>query len=114
MVIEANISPGLQGISEAVKEINIPEEIAHFFFEKTKLAMEMKKKREAAAVLKDIALENGDLERPEQITAPISIKAERIILPNFVTKISEFEDNTDYIFKVKKGKVEIEKIKNLV
>jgi len=114
MVIEANISPGLQGISEAVKEINIPDEIAHFFFEKTKLALEMKKKREATEVLKEIALDHGDLERPQQVTAPISIKNERIILPNFVTKLSEFEDNEDYVFKVKKGKVEIEKVKNLI
>ncbi len=109
-VIEANISPGLQGLSKVVS-VDLGDEIARFLYEKTVAALAMRKDEKAAALLAQIELEKVKKEMPEEgkpMLSKISFRGERILLPEFVTKGSGFSDRKEYVMKVRKGKVEIE------
>ncbi len=102
LVIEANISPGLQGLSK-VSTINIAEEIARFLYSKTEQIVTGKKKEESSQFMNEINNGSG-----QEIITKLLFRGEKIILPEFVTKISRFDDRKEYIIKVTTGKVEIE------
>jgi ribosomal protein S6--L-glutamate ligase len=108
VVIEANVSPGLQGLSK-VATVNVAKEIAKHFARKTKEMMVKKRAVDSKEVMKELKLDdvsNGS-DKQEIITS-LSFKGERILLPQLVTKLSEFHEVGNYVIKVKKGKLEIE------
>ena len=105
LVIEANISPGLQGLSQVVP-INVADEIAKFMFRKTEEIVLGKKKQESADVMKEIEIENAN--EGQEIITNLQLRGERILLPELVTKITKFSDRKEYTVKVRKGKLEIE------
>ncbi len=110
LVIEANISPGLQGLSQ-VSPLNLANEIAHFLRQQTEKALTQRKTTQATEVLK--ALELGaeqQMEMNRQIVTHLQFRGERILLPEFVTKMADFTERKEYAIKVRKGKVEIEHI----
>ncbi|MBT5924960.1 hypothetical protein HOH30_04550, partial [Candidatus Woesearchaeota archaeon] len=108
LVIEANISPGLQGISE-VSTINIPDQIAQFLYRKTKEVVDKEKKVAAAEVLKDISLnDDSSISIGQEIISDLQFRGERILLPELITKLTGFSDRKEYTIKARKGKVEIE------
>jgi ribosomal protein S6--L-glutamate ligase len=104
LVIEANISPGLQGIT-AVTKTDIASKVAKYLFEKTKELTTASKKSEAARILDE------KLQSKQQIITNLTFKGDRIVLPEIITKITGFEEKADYTIKAEKGKVEIEEFK---
>ena len=104
MVIEANTSPGLQGITDATK-INVAEKIAKFLAEKTTKMLEKDKKNEASKILKEV---EGELDEKE-ILINLDFRSNRMLLPDFVTKITGFNDKDEYRIMARKGKIVIEK-----
>ncbi len=107
VVIEANISPGLQGIN-SVSAVNLPDEIAKFLYQKTKEAVAAKNNADAAEVLREISFETQPY--PPSIITSLSFRGERILLPELITKIAKLSQNKEYCFKASKGRVEIEEI----
>ncbi len=110
VVIEANLSPGLQGISE-VSTISIPDAIAKYLHLKTKAIVEPAKKAAAASVMKEIGIEDSSLSPSQEIITTLSFRGERVLLPEFVTKIGKISDRKEYAVKAKRGKIEIEEWK---
>tara|TARA_Y100000310_G_scaffold155067_1_gene154546 strand:- start:690 stop:1769 length:1080 start_codon:yes stop_codon:yes gene_type:complete len=106
-VIEVNVSPGLQGLN-ATSTLDIPNEIAKFFHRKTEEAVNGKKRHDEKRVMQELSLENGN---GQEIITNLQFRGERIILPEFVSKITKFSDRKEYTIKAKKGKVEIEEFK---
>jgi len=106
LVIEANISPGLQGLSK-VSPVNISEEIAKYFHRRTEEALHLKKEKNAEASLQEIISENS----AQEIIAPLLFRGERILLPEIVTRVTKFNERKEYSLKVKRGKLEIEEFK---
>lgn len=107
LVIEANTSPGLQGITKATK-INVAEMIATYLYNKTKEMKEGKKKIDTTKILEDIGIEKTD-RVCQDIIANLNFRGNRILLPDVVTKISGFKEEDEVILKPCKGKVIIEK-----
>ena len=107
VVIEANISPGLQGITEASK-INIAREIAKHMYQQTLSAIKTRDHAHKEAVKKE--MENQENNKSEIITN-LQFKGERIVLPKLVTEMTAFNELENYIIKSKKGKLEIEEFK---
>lgn len=106
-VIEANLSPGLQGITNATG-INIAEKIAKYLYEKTKEFTEKGAKKGAGEIIKEIGVEKGAKE--QQIVTNLDFRGERILLPKLVTNMCKISDKDECVVKVGKGKVEIEKV----
>lgn len=104
VVIEANISPGLQGLSR-VSEINIANEIARFLFKKTEGITGLSKEVKKAETMKNI-LDNNKAE--EEIITTLDFRGERVLLPELATKMAKFDEGKEYTIKAKKGKLVIE------
>ena len=107
LVIEANISPGLQ-INET-STLDIPDEIAKFLHRKTEEAISRITKSAAADVMREISIDSKS-SIPQQIITSLHFRGERILLPELITKMTNFNDQKEYTFKAQKGKLEIEEI----
>jgi ribosomal protein S6--L-glutamate ligase len=107
VVIEANISPGLQGISE-VSTLDIPDEIARFLARKTKEVLSKSRKIASNEVMKNLSLDSNI---GQQVITDLKFRGERILLPDWVTKMTGFDERRDYTVKAKKGKLEVEEFK---
>ena len=108
VVIEANISPGLQGIT-AASSIDIPGIIAKHFFTKTKEIVAKQKGIAQQDVMQELKLTNDAPAR--ELIMPLKFRGEKIVLPELVTNMTRFSELHNYKIKAKKGKLEIEEFK---
>ncbi len=91
VVLEVNLSPGLQGITQTTK-IDVADKIAKYLYEKAKTASESKE-----VSTKDILEEMG-IEKPEQIKEIITnldFRGDRILLPKAITNISKLKEEDE-------------------
>jgi ribosomal protein S6--L-glutamate ligase len=106
-VIEINLSPGLQGITESTG-VDVADSIAKFLYDKTKEFTERGKVSEADKILKELHVEKEN-EAQQQIVTNLDFRSDRILLPKVVTKLTKFEEEDEFVVKAEKGKVVIEK-----
>ena len=106
-VIEANISPGLQGITSVTK-IDVADKIAKYLFDKTKEFSEKGKTTETSKMFADLGVAAGKEEEQQIITA-LDFRSERILLPKIITKLCKFDEKDEIVIKAEKGKVSLEK-----
>lgn len=106
LVLEINLSPGLQGITAATK-IDVASKIAKFLSGKAKEFTSAQKKTGAEKILSE---KIGKAESKEIITT-LDFRGERVLLPEIVSKITEFNERDNYTIKAEKGKLRIEEFK---
>lgn len=100
LVLEVNLSPGLQGITKAT-HMDIADKIAKYLFEETKKRKEAKTEEKGKRVVKEFL-------PAQEIITKLDLRGERILLPEFVTKLTQFDDEKEVKIKADKGKLEIE------
>jgi len=110
VVIEANISPGLQGLSK-VSPIDIPKEIAKYLARKTQEHMAKKNISAGKNVMRELNIDTVEDLNDQELITNLNFKGERILLPELITKITGFNEISNYQIKVKKGKLEVEEFK---
>lgn len=118
LVIEANLSPGLQGIT-AVSGVNVASHIArHIAIQTEKFIEEEKKNFAVAGILSEEGIRQAQSE-PHKITegaskqniiSSLEFRGERILLPKIVTKVVKFDDEQDYMLEFEDGRLEIKKL----
>ena len=101
MVIELNISPGLQGITKATG-INIADKIAKYLHKKTKEFVAEKKGTEAKEMIEEMT----SAEPGKEIIMGLDFRGERILLPAVVTKETKFGEDDEVSVKVEKDRSE--------
>ncbi|MBD3361449.1 RimK family alpha-L-glutamate ligase [Candidatus Woesearchaeota archaeon] len=99
MVLEINLSPGLQGITETTK-VDIADKIAKFLYEETQKRKSAGIKEKSSRVVKEFL-------PAQEILAKLDLRGERILLPEFVTRLTQFDDEKEVKIKADKGKLEI-------
>ncbi len=105
LVIEVNVSPGLQGIT-ATTNLNIAEKIAAYL---AKRALEFQNRLSGQKTLEMVG--QLDLEEfAQQIIVHPNFRADRILLPKIVTDITRFTEADEIVLKIEKGRVIIEKL----
>jgi len=112
LVIEVNLSPGLQGITQTTK-IDVAAMIAEFLYNKTKERNESKNENPSEKVFADLNIKAADKQKKEIKSAidHIKVRADKIVLPSFVTKICEFDDDDEVEITAEKGYVCVKDIK---
>ena len=105
VVIEVNLSPGLEGIQEATKK-NVSAKIAKFLAKKTEESKEGKTSTGYEQLMKDLDI--SKVENQEIITN-LNIKAGIIKLPDIVTKITKFTPDDEVTIVLNQGRLEIKK-----
>jgi ribosomal protein S6--L-glutamate ligase len=116
VVIEVNLSPGLQGITEYTG-IDVADGIAKFLHEKAKVQMNKQFTKSADEILADIdkmdkkvsANGNGYGQHEEVLITSLDFRASRVLLPEVITKSAKLTDKQDYEFISKPGEVIIRK-----
>ncbi len=102
-VIEINLSPGLQGITQATK-INVAEKIASFLFAKAKEFKKPEKKASADELLSQLTAEPA-----KEIIINLDFRGNRILLPEVITSMTQFTEKDELSVKVKKGQLTLSK-----
>jgi ribosomal protein S6--L-glutamate ligase len=106
LVIEVNLSPGLQGITKATK-VDVADITAKYLARRTKDFMKAGQSTEAEQVMKDLGLAKAETQG-KQIVSGLDFRGERILLPEVITKITKFNEKDDYVIKADKGCLAIE------
>ncbi|MBT4824944.1 RimK family alpha-L-glutamate ligase [Candidatus Woesearchaeota archaeon] len=108
MIIEINLSPGLQGISKATN-LNIADKIAkHLYENAAKLKLERESKVKTSDILNECGIDT-DFDAPKEIITNLSIRGKRIVLPEIITNLSDFDEKNEVVIHAKKGRVIINK-----
>ncbi len=105
LVIETNISPGLQGVVKATK-IDIADKIAKFLAEKTAGWLEKKKAKTSKDIMKDLRSSDNE----SNIITSLDYRGSRILLPEIVTKASGIKSADQVEIIINKDKVTLKKL----
>ena len=106
LVIEANLSPGLQGITKATS-INVADKIAKYLFEKSEIFSARDRDEATLKIFEDLGLSG---EMAQQIITNLDFRGSRILLPKIVTDIAKLNEKDEVVLKVEKGKLVVEKV----
>ncbi|MFH1848976.1 MAG: RimK family alpha-L-glutamate ligase [archaeon] len=109
LVIEANLSPGLQGITKATG-INVASKIAKYLYEKTKDYSDSMKATGTDKIMQDVGIQ--DVQNIKEIITNISFRGNRILLPEIVTTIADFNEKEELILRVDRGKLTLQRLSN--
>ena len=110
VIIETNLSPGLQGIIDATK-IDVADKIAKYLHKKTKEFTEKGKTTETTKMFADLGVKTNEKPGEEQqIVANLDFRSERILLPKIVTDLTKFDEGDEVVIKSTKGKISLEKL----
>jgi RimK family alpha-L-glutamate ligase len=109
VVLEANLSPGLQGITEATG-IDVADKIADFLAKKTREQVAKTKDSQEKKIMSELWVPTND--SPDQeIIGTLDFRGDRILLPEIVKKITKFSEDDEVTVKMNKDKLIIEKFK---
>jgi len=106
-VIEINLSPGLEGITEATNK-NIAAKIAKFLAGQTEKRKEGKTSTDYTKIMQDLDISKAE---SQEIITQLNIKAGIIKLPDMVTKITGFTPDDEVIMTIGKDNLELKKHK---
>jgi len=103
VVIEVNISPGLQGITKVTKK-NVAYEIAKYLYEKSREFKKQEKSHDYNNVLNEL-----DLNKKNEIITNLNMKAGIIKVPESITRLSGLKPDDEVKISVKRNFIKIKK-----
>jgi len=106
VVLEINASPGLQGVTSTTK-INVAEKIAKYLFAETSIRVKGKKNITSKEILSDLGIQKAT----QDIITSLDFRSKRILLPELVTKLTNFSEEKEYVINANQGKLEIKEFK---
>jgi ribosomal protein S6--L-glutamate ligase len=106
LIIELNLSPGLQGVTKATK-IDVADKIAKFFYQEAKKMKESGKKEGSSKIMADLGIKQG--EQLKEIVTTLDFRGHRILLPAAIANITKFNDKEEYCIEADKGSLSIQK-----
>lgn len=104
LVIEANISPGLQGITKATK-VDVAKQIAKYLFEQTQLRKGINVVQAKKEVMADI-----NINKENNIITNLDFRGSRILLPEMISMMSKIKSDDQVEISVKKNEINLKKI----
>ena len=99
VIIEINLSPGLQGITKATK-IDVADEIAKLLHKKAKKFKESGKIKDTSKIMAEIGIKGG--EKLKEIITNLDFRGDRILLPSAVTGMTKFNEKEEYCIEAEK------------
>ncbi|MFC1755476.1 RimK family alpha-L-glutamate ligase [Thermoproteota archaeon] len=108
LVIEVNLSPGLQGVTEATG-VDVADHTAKYLYAQTKKFVDSEVSTETSKIFDEL---NLDKKTKNNIITTLNFRMDRILLPPIVTEITEFRDTDEILITVEKGLVKLSKSKS--
>jgi ribosomal protein S6--L-glutamate ligase len=109
VVIEVNISPGLQGVTQYTG-VDVADKIAKFLFETSKSIKNVETKSKAKTLFTDLGIDDSTVISAPQLITNIELRGNRILLPELVTKKTKFSDDEEICMILKEGLMKITKL----
>jgi ribosomal protein S6--L-glutamate ligase len=106
LVIEVNLSPGLQGITLATG-IPVADKLAKFLYEETKRFKDDAVSSRTKWMIDQLGMD--PLLASKSIVANVEIRDDKVVLPPVVSKIVEFKDSDEVVMTSDKGCIVIQK-----
>ena len=107
VVIEINLSPGLQGITKTTK-VDIADKMAKYLFKKAKQRLDSGKEQNASKLFSEMGIKAPE-SAAQHIVGNLDFRSNRILLPEVITNIAKLSDKDEVEIKANKGKISIEK-----
>ncbi len=108
VVIEINLSPGLQGITDATG-IDVADKMARFMYKKTQERKGVVSKEQPTAQELIREVEKKTEKQLQQVISCLELRGERILLPKMVTTATKFNDQDEYVIEAEEGSLKIKK-----
>jgi ribosomal protein S6--L-glutamate ligase len=114
LIIEINLSPGLQGITKATK-LDMADKIAKFLADSTAKQMKEHHKKASSSLLNEcgvdrkIEMQTSEPSSTQQIITNLIVRGKKIVLPEMVTNLTDFDEKHEVVIKASKGKLIINK-----
>jgi len=105
LVIELNLSPGLQGITKVTK-IDVADKIARYLFEKSRILKEKEGNKDTKKIFTDLGIESKKI---NEVITLLDFRGNRILLPQNITNITKFNDKDEVIVIAEKNSLSIKK-----
>lgn len=105
VVIEINVSPGLQGITETTN-IDVADHIAKFLYRRTMEEIEVGKTNGAAKIMEEI-----EADKKKELISNLDFRGTRILLPEVISDVSKFKETDDVQITAEEDKIVLKKFK---
>lgn len=102
LVIEVNLSPGIQGLTKATGR-DIADDIAGFLHERTNAKLTQKKQKKAGQILGE--MEFAGQAKSQELVLNAEMRGERLVLPKILTTLSKIKDSQEIVAEVADGKI---------
>jgi len=108
LVIEVNLSPGLQGITKATN-MDVADRLAKYLYKATKEHLAKKSASDSSDVFKETGI--GDLdEKVTELISTLEFRGHRVLLPESITRLARLNDKDEYVIKLDGRNVVIKKL----
>ena len=107
LVLEVNLSPGLQGITQATK-VDVADAIAQYLAQQAKKRKEKGTQKETSQMFQDLGVADTQGNAHDIVTT-LEMKANRLLIPQVVAQLSGLTPHEEVVIRVKKGEVQIKK-----
>lgn len=108
VVLEVNVSPGLQGITK-ISKIDVADKIAKYLYTQAKDKERTGKITETKKLFAETGIENGNGAAAQEFFANLDMRGTRILLPEIVTNVTKFSEKDEVSIHAEKGRLEIRK-----
>lgn len=109
LVIEVNLSPGLQGITKATK-IDVADLIAKFLAKQSEQFKLSSKTTTTTDVMHEFGIKKAG---GKEIISHLSQRGDRIFLPDIVGKMFSFKETDEFAIKIEDGAITLQKISGM-
>ncbi len=109
LVIEVNLSPGLQGITKATG-INVADLLAKFLYKRTQEFISKKSSSESSSVFREMGIDDEGKNGATELISNLEFRGHRVLLPESITKLARLNDKDEYVIKLDGKNVSIRKI----
>ncbi len=106
LVIEANVSPSVQGITKATR-IDVADKIARHLYSRTKALRDLEKAKRHGSIMSELNSHNAGSQR---FISNLDFRGIRILLPEVITRITGFEEHDNFEITASKGSLTIKKL----
>ncbi|MFH1506574.1 MAG: RimK family alpha-L-glutamate ligase [archaeon] len=107
VVLEVNISPGLQGVT-GITKIDVADKIAKFLYKQSLERKESDKIGKTSKIMQDLGIENG---QKKGLITNLDFRGTRILLPEIVTKLSKFQADESFEISANEDEIKVKKFK---
>ncbi len=104
LVIEANISPGLQGITKATK-INVAEKIAEFLYKKTASLHAESSENGSNKLFEELGLNSKEGKEIHSIITNLTLRGSSIVVPDLILHKTGLLNGEEVDIKFKDGEI---------